>query len=84
MERRGDDRRKPSETAFDFGRSEAGSNFLIAGRRPPSAPSDSIEFGRNPYSTHWCTGAPGISHIYSKGGKYANFQRIGMMVEFNT
>ncbi len=26
---------------------------MIAGHRPPSAPSDSIEFGRSPYSTHW-------------------------------
>jgi hypothetical protein len=32
--------------------SEARSDYLIAGRRPPSAPSDSIKFGRNPSSTH--------------------------------
>jgi hypothetical protein len=37
---------------FDSGRSEARSDSLIAGRRPPSDLSDSIEFGRNPYSKH--------------------------------
>ncbi len=34
------------------------------------------------YRPQWCTIR--ISRIYSKGKKYANFQRIGIMVEFNT
>jgi hypothetical protein len=33
---------------FDTGRLEARSDYLIAERRPLSAPSGSIEFGRNP------------------------------------
>jgi hypothetical protein len=51
MERRGG--RKPPEIVkkrFDFGRSESGSDYLIARRRPLSAPSGSTEFGRNPDS----------------------------------
>jgi hypothetical protein len=44
--------KKCSKKRFDSGRSEAFSDYLTAGRRLPSAPSDSIEFGRNPYSKH--------------------------------
>ncbi len=40
------------ENRFDSGRSEARSDYLIAGLRSQSTPSDSIEFGRNPYSKH--------------------------------
>jgi hypothetical protein len=57
MERRAAENNKITvKNRFASGRSEARTDFLIAGRRPPSAPSDSIKFGRNPSSKHWLEG----------------------------
>jgi hypothetical protein len=43
-----ENRQKPPKTAFDFGRSEAGSDALIAGPQPPSAPKRFLKTAENP------------------------------------
>jgi hypothetical protein len=42
-------RNKTPTNAFDFGRSEAGSDALIAGRQPPSAPKRYLDSTKNPH-----------------------------------
>jgi hypothetical protein len=41
-------RKKTPKTAFDFGLSEAGSDALIAGPQPPSAPKRFLNTAENP------------------------------------
>jgi hypothetical protein len=41
-------RQKPPKNAFDFGRSKAGSDALIAGPQSPSAPNRFLKTAENP------------------------------------